>query len=113
MAFARRRVLCSKPLEGLNPGKRRLALMDRAINPDKVGMGCSAPGAIDGLRRSPGTLLLQQQLCMVGSRRSEVFGKRLGFARQRRCPSLVAVGEGCATQLVQDHTSVMAHLLSW
>jgi hypothetical protein len=53
VAFARPRVLRREPLEGLDSGEWRLAPVDLRIDLRKVGMGCGAPSAVDGLCRAP------------------------------------------------------------
>jgi len=60
VALARRRVLRREPLEGLDLGKRRLAIVDFAIDLRKIRMGGSAPSPFDGLRRATDPTLAEQ-----------------------------------------------------
>src|SRR5271166_2315113 len=85
--------------------------MDVAVNLRQFRMRCGAPSTLDGLGRPPDLLLAQQQPRIAGGRRGEIFGQHTRRFRQCDCSTLVATGEGGATELVEYDAAVMARLL--
>src|SRR5260221_31969 len=83
VAFACAWVLRCEPLDALDPRKRRLAGMDRAIYLYELRMGSCPPRAFYRLCGRSGPPVVQQQTRLMGSRGSQVRRQPPPLARRR------------------------------
>src|SRR6266446_2877862 len=108
IAFACAWVLRRQPLDALDPSKRWLAGMDRAIYLYELRVGSRPPCAFYRLCSRSRPPVVQQQSRVMGSGSSEVGRQPLGLRRQIYPAAPVAVRHRGAAELVKDHAAMMA-----